>query len=203
MAFPNERYDLLNEYELHDVFVGAWCKGLRVAETAVRLRADPDSATRCAWAEIGDGLGELDVEAGVVWIGEQAPGWTQIIQYEGVHIGSNEPRLELTEGGAFLYLGWPLLETEGPEDLEYVVDGRTLTSISLVNPDDRDGLEPEALDRYMNGLPLDRGTPVDELLDAAFQLVGRVTGRELDAEWLRGSHTRYIIPAGAWDLRRW
>jgi len=200
MAFPNERYDLLNEYELHDVFVGAWCKGLSVAEAAARLRADPDSATPCTWAEIDDGLGEPDAEAGVVWIGEQAPGWTQIIQYVGVHIGMREPQLALSKGGALLYLGWPLLETEGPEDLEYVVDGRALTTISLVNPEDRDGPEPHALDRYMDGLPFDRDTPVDELLDAAFQLVGRVTGRELDADWLRGTHTRYVIPAGAWRL---
>ncbi|GIH68830.1 hypothetical protein [Sphaerimonospora thailandensis] len=201
MAFPNERYDLLNEYELHDVFIGAWCKGLSVAEAAARLRVDPDSATECVWAEIGDGLGELDAETGVVWIGEQAPGWTQIIQYAGLHIGINEPQLELSDGGALLYLGWPLLELEGPEDLEYVVDGRALTSVSLADPDVRCGPEPDVLDRYMDGLPLDQETPVDELLDAAFQLVGRVTGRELDAAWLRGSHTRYIIPAGAWDLK--
>ncbi|MEU8378521.1 DUF6461 domain-containing protein [Streptosporangium sp. NPDC048865] len=203
MAFPNERYDLLNAYELHDVFVGAWCDGLSVAETAARLRADPDSATACSWAEIGDGLESLGAGTGVVWIGEQAPGWTQIIQYEGPHIGMNEPQLKLSEGGALLYLGWPLLETEGAEDLEYVVDGRARTSVSLVDPGERSGPEPDALDRYMDGLTLDLETPVDEVLDAAFRLVGRVTGRELDADWLRGSHTRYVIPGAAWDQEKW
>ncbi|GII97260.1 hypothetical protein [Sinosporangium siamense] len=102
MAFPNERYDLLNEYELHDVFLGAWCKGLSVTEAAARLRVDPDSAVECVWAEIGDDLGELDAETGVVWIGEQAPGWTQIIQYVGLHIGMNEPQEELSDGGGLL-----------------------------------------------------------------------------------------------------
>ncbi|GAA0436367.1 hypothetical protein Acor_65320 [Acrocarpospora corrugata] len=200
MAFPNERYDLLNEYELHDFFVGVWCKGLSVVEAATRLRADLDSATECVWAEIGDGLDGLDADDGVVWIGEQAPGWTLIIQYEGLHIGMGGPQRELSEGGALLYLGWPMLEMEGPEDMEYVVDGRALTSIPLAAPDVRFGPEPDALNRYLDGLPLNRETAVDERLDAAFQLVGRITGRELDAAWLYGSHTRYVIPAAAWDL---
>ncbi|WP_272894036.1 hypothetical protein [Nonomuraea sp. MG754425] len=30
-------------------------------------------------------------------------------------------------------------------------------------------------------------------LTSALTLVGRVTGREFDREWMNGSHTRYVI----------
>jgi hypothetical protein len=29
---------------------------------------------------------------------------------------------------------------------------------------------------------------------SALTLVGRVTGRELDREWMNGIHTRYVLP---------
>jgi hypothetical protein len=187
---------------LSGIFVGFWCKGLSVAEAAARLRADPASATECGWTEIGDGLDDLNPDDGVVWIGEQVPGWTQVILYQDLHAGLNEPLTALSQGGELLYLGWPLLELEGAEDLEYMVDGRYVMSMSPADPAERDGPEPGALDRYMVGLPLNRETPVDERLDAVFRLVGRVTGRELDADWLRGRHTRYIVPANAWERQR-
>ncbi len=200
MNLSEETWDLLRACGMDDSLVSAWCSGLSVAEAATRLRADLASATPCTWERIEDGLDPASPREGVVWIGEQAPNWVLIIAYEGHHLALHESQQSLTEnGGELLYLGWPLYETEGMEDLEYVVDGRPTTSICLAAPGIRSGRDPDALNAHLKGLALGADHDPDTISDAAFALVGRVTGEQLSAEWLRAEHTRYVIPMGAWN----
>ncbi|WP_433356210.1 hypothetical protein ACQP25_19350 [Microtetraspora malaysiensis] len=100
------------------------------------------------------------------------------------------------DGGRLLYLGWPLYELEGVEDLEYVVNGEVVTTLVVGDPDERDGSDPNALDDFLDGLDFEGDTAAAEVT-SALRLIGRVTGRELDEEWLNGRHTRYVIPADA------
>ncbi|WP_326822024.1 DUF6461 domain-containing protein [Streptosporangium sp. NBC_01756] len=201
MNISDEGWELLRAYGMDDIFVSAWCKGLSVQGAASRLRADQRSAALCTWENIEDDLDPTLPREGVVWIGSQAPGWVQIIQFEGDHLALPAPQQALTaDGGELLYLGWPLRELEGPEDLEYVVDGRSTTSVCLVEPSVRAGRDPDALKAHMEGLSLGIDNDPDAISDAAFSLVGRVTGRLMDADWLQAAHTRYIIPIGAWDM---
>ncbi|GAA3113182.1 hypothetical protein GCM10020001_035260 [Nonomuraea salmonea] len=135
MNLSGESWELLRAYGMDDSLVSAWCKGLSVEEAATRLRADLGSATPCTWERIEDGLDPASPREGVVWIGAQAPGWVLIIAFEGDHLALPEPQRALTaNGGELIYLGWPLYEMEGPQDLEYVVDGRPRTSVCLVAP---------------------------------------------------------------------
>ncbi|MEV4478033.1 DUF6461 domain-containing protein [Nonomuraea sp. NPDC049504] len=200
MNLSGESWELLRAYGMDDSLVSAWCKGLSVEEAATRLRADLGSATPCTWERIEDGLDPASPREGVVWIGAQAPGWVLIIAFEGDHLALPEPQRALTaNGGELIYLGWPLYEMEGPQDLEYVVDGRPRTSVCLVAPDVRAGREPDALNAHMEGLALGSGNDSDTISDAAFALIGRMTGRPLSADWLRAEHTRYVLPMGAWN----
>ncbi|WP_425569407.1 DUF6461 domain-containing protein [Nonomuraea salmonea] len=66
-------------------------------------------------------------------------------------------------------------------------------------PDVRAGREPDALNAHMEGLALGAGNDSDTISDAAFALIGRMTGRPLSADWLRAEHTRYVLPMGAWN----
>ncbi|WP_176955784.1 hypothetical protein [Sinosporangium album] len=105
--------------------------------------------------------------------------------------------VELTRnGGSLLYLGWPLYEIRGVDDLEYVVNGETVTTLMVGDPAERDGTDPHALDEYMDGLDF-AGDSASAEVTSALRLIGRITGRELDRAWLDERHMRFTIPAVA------
>ncbi|GGP04753.1 hypothetical protein LDL08_04600 [Nonomuraea glycinis] len=193
--------DLWELLVAHDIdydtpFQSIWVEGLDVEEVARRLGADPNSARACDWREIVTGR-YTEHGDGVIWIGPQAPGWVQVIQLDGNDAWQWRSWVELTrDGGRLLYLGWPLYELEGVEDLEYVVAGEVVTTLVVGDPEERDGTDPDALDGYLDGLAF-KGDSAAAEVTSALRLIGRVTGRELDEAWLNGPHTRYVIPASA------
>ena len=54
---------------------------------------------------------------------------------------------------------------------------------------------PDALDGYLSGLDLS-GISAYAEVTSALRLIGRITGKEIDDEWLDNAHTRYVIPDG-------
>ncbi|WP_204046243.1 hypothetical protein [Acrocarpospora phusangensis] len=54
-----------------------------------------------------------------------------------------------------------------------------------------EGSDPHALDAYLDGAPfgIDEDTAVN--ISSLLLVAGRMTGREIDAEWLDGVHTCY------------
>ncbi|MFC4062729.1 DUF6461 domain-containing protein [Planomonospora corallina] len=192
-------WELLTRYGIdYDTpFRAIWCEGLDELEVARRLGADLGSARECGWQDIVTGSYSDGSTEGVVWVGRQAPGWIQVIQLEGHDCWRWQSWRALTRnGGRLLYLGWPLFEVEGVEDLEYVVNGEVVTTLVVGDPEERNGSDPNALDLYMEGLDFIGDTSQAEIT-SALRLIGRITGREIDQEWLEGTHTRYVIPASA------
>jgi hypothetical protein len=47
---------------------------------------------------------------------------------------------------------------------------------------------------HMEGLRFDDADSYEETVNSAFVLIGRVTGRQLDRDWLDATHTRAVIP---------
>lgn len=177
-------------------FRSVWVEGPGVEEVARRLGADLSSARVCGRRDIVTGS-YTEHGDGVIWAGPQAPGWVQVIQLDGNDVWRWQSWAELTrDGGRLLYLGWPLYELEGVEDLEYVVGGEVVTSLVVGDPEERDGTDPDALDDHLDGPAFEGDTAAAEVT-SALRLIGRVTGRELDEAWLNGRHTRYVIPASA------
>ncbi|MFI6888829.1 hypothetical protein [Streptosporangium canum] len=61
-----------------------------------------------------------------------------------------------------------------------------------MSEDDYEGVQPgwtDLMDLAINGY----SPPLATCITSAFTLVGRVTGRELDDEWMKGVHTRFFI----------
>lgn len=191
--------DLWNLLASHGIdydtpFQSIWCAGIDVQEVARRLGADLGSARQCTWQDIVTGSYSEGFKEGVIWVDQQAPGWTQVIQVEGNDCWRWQSWVELTRnGGRLLYLGWPLYELRGIDDLEYVVDGEVVTTLVVGDPDERDGTDPHALDAYMHGLDF-IGDSAEAEVTSALRLIGRITGQELDDEWLNSPHVRYVIP---------
>ncbi|GAA2395879.1 DUF6461 domain-containing protein [Nonomuraea africana] len=176
-------------------FRSVWCEGLAVEEVARRLGADMATAQPAGWRDILTGS-YRERGDGIIWVGPHAPGWVLVIQLDGNHLWRWDSWAQLSrDGGRMLYLGWPLYEIEGVEDLQYVVDGDVVTSLVVGDPEERDGSDPDALDGYLSGLDF-FGDSARAEITSALRLIGRITGKEIDDEWLDGVHTRYVIRGG-------
>lgn len=113
---------------------------------------------------------------------------------------TSEPALSALSrtGGRALSMGW---HVNGAHRITYAVDGLVVSSAPMEKI-------PAPLEQHMEGLSMpgvnwdeddeDGDFSTEEMIDTALVLVGRVTGRELDKEWLDAIHTRYVIPEGTW-----
>ncbi|MFF0575536.1 hypothetical protein [Streptosporangium saharense] len=193
MPYPTHLYDLLESRweNVADGFAAVWVEGLTVEETARRLGADLGSATTVSLENIGLGFEGDETpgdEDGIILVGPW-DAWTLAVQIRWMDV-TEEPRLsELSrDGGRAIAIGW---HGDGAHRVEYAIDGRLTFSAPL-----EEMLEP--LHEYAEGLrmPTDWdvvGAPTEEMIATALTVIGRLTGRELDEEWLETPHVRYLI----------
>ncbi|GAA3419542.1 DUF6461 domain-containing protein [Streptosporangium vulgare] len=203
MTDDSNLYDLLDEYGLDNEdfgFRAAWCEGLTSEETARRLRADLDSAYVSSLGELMHKEGDSDFDEGALLIGP-AGFWTMILQLNGLDCTRYSALEALSAGaGRAVGIGW---SANGDERLIYAADGRVLVSMDFTFPEDRSGPDRQALDPYMEGLVLayEEGAEVEESIDAALTLIGRITGHPIDRGWIEADHTFYVIPRNAWAFQ--
>ncbi|MER5625805.1 hypothetical protein ABT061_32680 [Streptosporangium sp. NPDC002544] len=196
MPNPTHLYDLLESRweNIANGFAAVWAEGLTVEETARRLGADPGSATALTLEDIGLGFEGDEMpgdEDGIILVGP-CDAWTLAVQIQWMDV-TEEPRLsELSrDGGRAIAIGW---HGDGAHRVEYAIDGRLTFSAPL-----EEILDP--LHEHAEGLrmptdwdvPVDVGSPTEEMITAALTAIGRLTGRELDEEWLETPHVRYLI----------
>ncbi|MEV8631003.1 DUF6461 domain-containing protein [Streptosporangium sp. NPDC051023] len=201
MSPRTDLYDLLFSYvRLYDdevmpfaEFAAVWCEGIGVQEVAKRLGANPESARKCRLATVVDDL-EMNVGDGLLLVGP-AGAWTLALQVAGYDCTLEENISRLSDGGGrALSISWCF---KGNTDLIYAVDGEIVTRFEITYPEPQSGSAPDALDPLMEGLrfQLDEDDPiVEESLNSAFVLAGRITGQEIDRTWLDSPHTRFVIP---------
>jgi hypothetical protein len=191
-----EIYDLLLSYyegtiEPLEEFHAAWYRGIGVTETARRLRVAPETLVHVSTHADPPPLGEVESGSRIVLIGESGD-WTAVLgDYECT---STETMAELSrDGGAAISIGWHI---SGGERVKYFVNGELETSFNFLMPDLAEGGDPGALRNYMEGLRFDAGEveSVGESITSAFIMIGRVTGKQLDMEWLDATHMRAVIP---------
>ncbi|WP_144069836.1 hypothetical protein [Nonomuraea indica] len=196
MSNPTHLYDLLESRweNIADGFAAVWAEGLTVEETARRLGGDPAGATELTLEDIGLGFEGDEMpgdEDGIILVGP-CDAWTLAVQVQWMDV-TEEPRLsELSrDGGRAIAIGW---HGDGAHRVEYAIDGRLTFSAPLEEILD-------LLHEYAEGLrmptdwdvPVDVGSPTEEMITAALTAIGRLTGRELDEEWLETPHVRYLI----------
>ncbi|MFG1711106.1 hypothetical protein ACFLIM_48925 [Nonomuraea sp. M3C6] len=79
--------------------------------------------------------------------------------------------------------------------LRRAFDGRLLTVVDSGGPRFAEGENPSALDDHLGDLPLFPPHPYDERQGAFLELVFRLVGHRLDADWFGTAvHRRYFVP---------
>ncbi|MFF0250002.1 DUF6461 domain-containing protein [Streptosporangium sandarakinum] len=196
-------YDLLFSYaEQYDdeempfeQFAALWCEGRDPRASAALLGADLGSAYPCTLAQIGENL-HIQSDDGVILTGP-AGEWSLVIQVEGHSAVLDENLVRLSENGhRALSVSWDI---GGNEEICYAVNGEMLVRFSFTFPDLRSGTDVTVLDPLMDGLRFqldENGESIEESISSAFTLAGRLTGKEIDADWLNARHERFIIPSG-------
>ncbi|WP_055477976.1 hypothetical protein [Sphaerimonospora mesophila] len=201
-AFPaQDQWQALASCGFQQWFAGTWVEGDDPEEIARLLRVDPDSAERC---DLGSAMRWYEPMAfkEMVWIGEHAPGWTHVISISGPPLTTRDLA---AAGRRFMQVIW-YADGIGVHDLVYG-DGRAVGALSPL--DIRNVPQGSMFDGYNGGLPSHWGIvdfsttgparPVGTLklwLDNWFCLVGRITGRFIDRDWLNATRTLYRIPLG-------
>ncbi|WP_214324726.1 DUF6461 domain-containing protein [Nonomuraea sediminis] len=194
-------YDLLFSYaELYDDeetpferFAALWCEGRDPRATAALLGADLTSARPCTLTQIGEDL-HVQPGDGVILAGP-AGGWSLVIQVEGHNAVLEDSLMRLSrDGHRALSVSWDI---GGNEEIGYAADGELMVRLSFTFPESRTGADVTVLDPVMNGLRFrldENGESIEESISSAFVLAGRLTGEEINADWLDSRHERFVIP---------
>ncbi|MEV4249814.1 DUF6461 domain-containing protein [Streptosporangium canum] len=196
MLNTTDLYDLLASYGLdseeYPGFHLAWAEGLNAEELSRRLGADPSSAFRCRINDLLNG----DSHGVSMWA-DTIGGWVQAFLFWSTpnlsflqEISCDGTRALSLECGA-----------SSTYRLDWAADGAIVTSFAIDWPDERGGVNPHALDPLMEGLKFQLDNPGNFSIDdpvtievsvtSALRLAGRITGSEINAEWLDAIHTRY------------
>ncbi|NAS23017.1 hypothetical protein GT755_15110 [Herbidospora sp. NEAU-GS84] len=172
-------------------FYAVWVEGTPVEEAVALLKGDPASGVPDRFEGCWGWVDEDDEGALLAGpIGD----WTLLI---GDWRPTEEDALvTLTRGGGRAFaVSW---NEDGTSFLKYAAGGQVVTAFDLFSPAERHGADPAALDPFMDGLrfDIDDAEPA-ESFTSALTVIGRVTGRRLDREWLDAPHTTYSIPRPA------
>ncbi|MFC5825236.1 DUF6461 domain-containing protein [Nonomuraea insulae] len=204
MTSPTCLYDLICSYgDVEDLlpipaFCAVWCEGLSPQEVAGRLNADLSSAFRGSFRDNTSITMYGGYDERVILVG-RAGGWTLLIG-DGECMSNTSMAMLSAEGARAIGMGWSM---SGAGSVKYSVGGRLMTQFAITDPESRSGWEPNYLDSHAAGLRFrlgdnwrhgDDAAETSESITSALVLIGRLTGREIDAAWLEAAHTMYTIP---------
>ncbi|MFI6455047.1 hypothetical protein ACIBF6_26205 [Streptosporangium amethystogenes] len=194
-------YDLLEAYWVGPIntFAAVWSEGLSVEETASRIEADLNSAYNVTLANFPEGFeGDQipDNYEGIVLIGK-FESWSLALQMQCLDVTEEQALSALSrDGGRAIGISW---HSGGDyHRIFYAVDGLIVDDTPMM-------YIPESLKPHAHGLtmpedwdvPVDQGSPTEEMVTTSLILIGRIIGREIDREWLKVPHVRFIIRRNA------
>ncbi|MFI7615429.1 hypothetical protein ACIBP6_29785 [Nonomuraea terrae] len=199
MSSRQQLYDLLeSHWPAIDGLAAVWTEGVGVGEVARRLGADPGSATEVTLADLPVGFEGENIPGdhdGILLIGE-CGAWTLTLQLQWSDAVEPWALESLSrDGGRAIGVGW---SGGSGHRVYYAQDADVVVNSAMT-------MIPAALSPYTEGLALEpdwempgaQGSPVAQMITTCLVIVGRVTGEEISAEWLRAPHTRYVIPGNA------
>ncbi|MFI6787038.1 hypothetical protein ACIBG4_06885 [Nonomuraea sp. NPDC050383] len=196
MASGRDLYDLLESHweGLAHNFAAVWSEGLTVEETARRLRVAPETAATVTLAGLPSGFGGDEMPGdhdGIVLVGQFAS-WSLAIQVQWLDITNDRELSDLSrDGGRAVGIGW---HGDGGHRIYHAVDGQVVDNLPMEVIPPSLAAEAEGLEMPATwDVPVDQGSPTEEMITTSLVLIGRVTGQEIDQSWLDTSHTRYLI----------
>ncbi|MFI6477137.1 hypothetical protein ACIBH1_04350 [Nonomuraea sp. NPDC050663] len=182
------QWDLLFSSGFSARFAGTWIEGGDPESLARILGVDPASRLDCDLPTALQWYRPHGTDD-VIWIGEHAPGWTHIISLSGLCIF---PGPLSAEGRRLFYVEYDGGEG-GLDGLDYWRDGDR-AGRSGQHAIDLGELEP-LFERH--AIDIEAVDDDEDEMDAYLRLLGHVTGRFIDQEWLAATRTLYRIPDSA------
>ncbi|MEU9834481.1 hypothetical protein AB0D67_23380 [Streptosporangium sp. NPDC048047] len=114
------------------------------------------------------------------WITSHAPGWSHVLLLSGGQASSAQ---ELSRHGRRVFEISYVGEIEELDEPIYTYDGEY-----------RSIFDETEYDAYWTDLPNDDTMPAPELLDQFLIIIGRITGRFLDQDWVSSEGLLCVIP---------
>ncbi|MGP3937796.1 DUF6461 domain-containing protein [Nonomuraea sp. KM88] len=181
MDLVDEHFALLLKAGLPRELCLTWCQGNDLEAVAGDFGADPAGGL---WAD-PDELEELEEEyrdQGELLQLTLADGWVVALEPQGFEGSRKEVLTRLSRSGRALSVHW---NAEMDSAVAYAAGGRMLTTFDLVNPDERTGDDPHALDPLLSQIGLDGGLPTQARKARSLALGELISGRTLTPERLR------------------
>lgn len=190
-----DQYGLLAAHGFDEAFFGLWVERDDLDELAGSLRLDARSRRDVRLIEEAATMTDWSVpfdEKDSLWIGPHSPGWSVVISTSGPETGG----WWLSSGNrGMLVVSWHR-DVDGLSDLDYYRDGNLVAELPALPSGEL--LPGQLFEPYAQGLPPD-GDPnmgQERLAHAFLTIVGRMTGRFIDEDWLRTPGRAYGFPLG-------
>ncbi|MEU4409846.1 hypothetical protein AB0F88_35490 [Streptosporangium sp. NPDC023963] len=198
MADPAQEYPLedqwglLVEHRIEYLFHGLWVESGDVDEVSALLRVDPDSRRECGLETATEAFQTSSGE--MVWMGAHSAGWTHVLAH-GLY--PYHPAIRNLGKRRVLEVHYNdhLRELE-PVNLYY--DGE---QVGDVTPPYEEGGYIDLPDYrpYTSGIELGDALDLSRCVHLMLCMVGRITGRFLDREWVTSTRALHRIPEGTWQ----
>ncbi|MET9250293.1 hypothetical protein [Nonomuraea sp. NPDC003709] len=185
-----DQWGFLSSHGFSARFAGTWVEGSDPESAAHILRADPASRLDCDFETAMQWYDPYSSEE-IVWVGVHAPEWLHIISLSGVGIA---PGPLSADGRRLFYLEYDDGEG-GVHGLSYWRDGKGRGQYG------RNSNTLGELEVLFNRHNVDATAAQDDEseLNSYLHLLGHVTGRFIDQDWLMSPRTLYRIPDDAWS----
>ncbi|TDE51551.1 hypothetical protein E1295_18275 [Nonomuraea mesophila] len=185
----DEHVAVLHEAGLPRELCLTWCQAGDLEEVARDFGADPAGGL---WAD-PDELEELEEEyrdrGGLLQL-TAMDGWVVALEPQGFEGVRNVVLTRLSRSGQALSVYW---NVEMDSAVSYAVGGRVLTTFDLVNPDERTGEDPHALDHLLSRAGLTGGLPTQARKARVLALGELLSGRTLTPRWLRAPQLVFAL----------
>jgi hypothetical protein len=180
-AYPAENQQhLLLEHGLDLRFAALWASIGDGHEVAQRLHVPADSIETCDFDTAMRSYAPLS-QAQRVWITPHAPGWSHVLVLSGWKMPSAE---KLSFGGQHVFEVSCIGGVEEVEELVYTYDGAST----------RDFFDKDEYRTHWADLPYDDMLLPAEELEQHLIIMGRITGRFLDRDWISSQGLLCTIP---------
>ncbi|GGK91003.1 hypothetical protein Ppa06_57230 [Planomonospora parontospora subsp. parontospora] len=180
MESIDARYTRLIQEGLPDNLCLTWCQSDDLEDIARKFGADVETGL---WATI-DEIEEMEQEddEAVLLELDSMGDWAIAFEPNGIE-GSRKAVMEsVSIGGCAFSIFW---NVELDSSVIYAVDGRIVTSFTLLEIERRSGSDPAALDEMLTEIELNDGLSMPARKARLLALGEMISGQRLTSEWLR------------------
>lgn len=182
------KYARLTQAGLPDDLCLTWCHSDNMQEVARKFGADMETGL---WASV-DEIEELEVEddLGVLIELNSLGEWVVAFEPNGTEGARKTVMESISTNGRAFSIFW---NVELDSSILYAVNGRIITSFTLLDIEHRSGIDPTALNDMLAELGLHDGLPVPARKARLLALGEMISGQPITPEWLRSPKFTFQI----------